>query len=240
MRISTYITTLAVALGTSGCTTSNTVPDNYAPAISLSSEWQKDFGITNRNLITTGRNPYFVLEPGFQLVLDGDDEQLIITVLNDTNTVDGIATRVVEEREWKEGKLVEVSRNFFAIDKNTADVFYFGEEVDMYKGDKVVGHEGSWQAGKDNAKPGMIMPGSPTVGMKYCQEVAPEVAMDRAMVISISETLKTSAGTFTKCLKTQEGSALNPEEKAFKIYAPGIGLIRDADFRLAKSGFVNK
>jgi Concanavalin A-like lectin/glucanases superfamily len=53
--------------------------------------------------------------------------ELTITVLNETKMVDGVETRVVEERETKGGKLKEVSRNYFAISKRTNDVFYFGE-----------------------------------------------------------------------------------------------------------------
>src|SRR4030066_232554 len=60
------------------------------------SSWQEEFGISQCNLLTTGRNAYFVLEPGFQLVLEGDDTRLQITVLEETKTVDGVITRVVE------------------------------------------------------------------------------------------------------------------------------------------------
>ena len=69
---------------------------------------------------------------------------------------------------------------------------------------------------------------------------SPKVAMDRAEVISLNETLKTPAGTFDKCLKTQEGSALEPTEKEFKTYAPGIGLIQDEDLLLTRYGFIKK
>jgi hypothetical protein len=86
--------------------------------------------------------------------------------------VEGVTTRIVEEREWKGGKLYEVARNFFAICPRTKDVFYFGEEVDFYKDDKITGHEGTWLAGKNGARAGLIMPGEPKVGMRYYQEIA--------------------------------------------------------------------
>ena len=82
-------------------------------------------------LVSIGRNPYFILEPGYVMVLRGGNEELTITVLNETKMVDGVETRVIEERETKGGILVEVSRNYFAIHKRTNDVFYFGEDVDM-------------------------------------------------------------------------------------------------------------
>ena len=189
---------------------------------------------------TTGRNEYFILEAGFQLVLEGGDTKLQITVLDETRNVDGVLTRVVEEREWKRGKLYEVARNYFAICEQTKDVFYFGEDVDFYENDKVVKHDGTWQAGKDGAKAGLIMPGTPKLKMKYYQEVAPQVAMDRAEIVSLTETCKTPAGTFTKCMKVKEGSAIDPRMTEYKYHAPGIGLVRDEDLRLVKYGFINR
>lgn len=200
--------------------------------------WQKEFGISERTLVPTGRNQYFILEPRFQLVLESENEKLAITVLDETREVDGVVTRVVEEREWKKGNLVEVSRNFFAIDPETADVFYFGEEVDMYNEGKLSSHQGAWLAGRNGARAGLMMPGKPKPGMKHYQEIAPGVAMDRAEIIDLDQTLKTPAGSFSKCLKTREGTSLNIFEKEFKTYAPGIGLIQDQTLLLTGHGFI--
>ncbi len=202
------------------------------------SAWQKEFGISNCNLLTTGRNQYFILEPGHQLVLEGDDEKVQITVLDETKTVDGVITRVVEEKEWKDGKLHEISRNYFAMCEQTKDVFYFGEDVDDYEDGKVVKHGGAWLAGTAGNRAGLIMPGTPKVGMKYYQEIAPGVAMDRAEIVSLDETCKTPAGTFSKCMKVKESNPLEAEEE-YKYYAPGIGLIRDEDLVLTKHGVVS-
>lgn len=200
--------------------------------------WQKDFDLSNRTLLPTGQNPYLILKPGFQLTFESEDEKLVITVLDTTMKVDGVVTRVVEEREWQNGQWVEVSRNFLAICKDTRDVFYFGEEVDDYENGQISGHGGAWRADSSDNKPGLIMPGSPKIGMAYFQEIAPGIAMDRAQILSLNETLTTPAGTFEHCLKTQEGSALKPQEKEFKFYAQGIGLLQDGDMRLVKYGFI--
>jgi hypothetical protein len=200
-------------------------------------QWQEKFDIASCNLMTTGRNAYFVLEPGFQLVLEGGDEKLQITVLPETHMVDGVVTRVVEEKEWKDEKLHEISRNYFAICEQTKDVFYFGEDVDYYKDGKVVRHDGSWLAGKNGNRAGLIIPGTPQVGMKYYQEIAPGMAMDRAEIVSLDETCKTPAGTFSKCMKVKESTPLNNDEED-KYHAPGIGLVRDADLRLIKYGVI--
>jgi hypothetical protein len=131
------------------------------------SQWREAFGLAKCNLLTTGRSTYFILEPGFQLVLEGDDTRLQITVLDETKTIDGVVTRVVEEREWKSGKLYEVARNYFALCEQTKDVFYFGEDVDFYEDGKVVKHDGTWHAGVNDNRAGLMMPGTPRPKMKY-------------------------------------------------------------------------
>lgn len=201
-------------------------------------QWQEEFGISKCNLLTTGRNQYQVLEPGFQLVLEGGGTKLQITVLNETRTVDGVATRVVEEKEWKDGQLYEIARNYFAICEQTRDVFYFGEDVDFYENGKVVKHDGSWLAGVNGNRAGLAMAGKPKLKMKYYQELAPGIAMDRAEIVSLDETCKTPAGTFSRCMKVKEGSAIDITANEYKYYAPEIGLIRDEDLRLVKYGFI--
>ncbi len=135
--------------------------------------WTAAFDVNKADLVSTGKNEYFILEPGFKLELHGGDTHLIITVLNETEMVDGVETRVVEERETKGGNLVEVSRNFFMIHPKTGDVYYFGEDVDIYKDGKVVSHESAWRSGVDGAKFGLQIPGKPKLNQGYYQEVAP-------------------------------------------------------------------
>jgi hypothetical protein len=226
------------AIGTSGCDVVEQPVGIIAQQ--LGGSFQQEFGMAQCALSPTGSNAYFILEPGHQLVLEGADAKLEITVLDETRVVDGITTRVVEEREWIDGQLYEVARNFFAICPATKDVFYFGEDVDFYKDGRVTGHSGTWLAGQNGAKAGLIMPGTPKVGMRYYQEIAPDVAMDRAEVITLDDTCTTPAGTFKNCLKTREGNALNIWEIEHKRYAPGIGLLQDADLLLTKYGNVLK
>ena len=197
-----------------------------------------DQPLENCNFASTGKNDYFILEPGYQVILEGeeDDEkiQLIMSVMNETKIVDGVETSVVEEKETEGGNLVEVSRNYFAMCQPTNNAIYFGEDVDMYEDGKVVSHEGAWLAGQNGAKAGMIMPGKVEVGLKYYQEIAPGVAEDRAEIVSVNDTLDTPAGTFSQVLKTEETNPLKPGEKEFKFYAPRIGLIQDEALKLVK------
>jgi len=215
-----------------------------SPSTSLSTgqttaeEWMTSFDLENCDFASSGENSYFVLEPGYQVILggqeDGEELQLVMTVLNETKLVDGIETRVVEEKETEGGNLVEVSRNYFAICKPKNNAIYFGEDVDMYEDGIIVNHEGAWLAGQNGSKAGMIMPGKVEVGLKYYQEIAPGVAEDRAEIISVNDTLDTPAGTFNQVLKTEETNPLKPGEKEFKFYAPGIGLIQDEAIKLVK------
>jgi len=200
-----------------------------------SGEWTSHFLMEGDELVSIGRNPYFILEPGYQMVLEGGGTQLIITVLNETKIVDGVQTRVVEERETKNGQLIEVARNYFAISRRTNDVFYFGEDVDMYKDGKVANHNGSWLSGVEGGKFGLMMPGRPLANASYYQEVVPNVAMDRATIMSTTEPVKTPAGEFVNCLKVKETTPLEHLSE-YKYYAPGIGMVSDGKMQLVRAG----
>lgn len=83
-----------------------------------------------------GSNPHFILRPGYQLTLEGDEdgvsEKLIATVLDQTKNISvpgygTVTARVVEEQHFAAGTMVELSNNYFAICDKTNDVYYFGE-----------------------------------------------------------------------------------------------------------------
>jgi len=198
--------------------------------------WTTEFGVEAGELASTGRNPYFVLVPGYQLVLEDGEDRLVISVLAETKVVDGVETRVVEERESEDGELVEVSRNFFAISKRTNSVFYFGEEVDNYKGGQVANHAGRWLSGEKGARFGLMMPGQALLKARYYQEQAPGEAMDRAEIVSLDATLETPEAKFEHCLVTEETTPLEPRERERKTYAPGVGLLQDGSMKLVHHG----
>lgn len=202
--------------------------------------WTDTFHVSGCAWSSTGRNDYFILEPGYQEVLETHmgkrSSHLEITVLNETRTVGGVETRIVEERESHNGRLVEISRNYFAVCGPGNDVFYFGEEVDIYKNGKIAGHEGGWTANTGGAKAGLFMPARPLLGARFYQELAPNVAMDRVEIVSETESLKTPAGAFHDCLKIEETTPLEPHVKEYKIFARGVGIIQDEDLVLVKYG----
>jgi hypothetical protein len=210
------------------------------------------FALERCTFEATGRNAHFSIQPGYRLFLagndDGEEVELLITVLEETRrirfvTERGVAltvrARVVEEREWKDGALVEVSRNFFARCKETSDVYYFGEDVDIYEDGVVVSHDGAWLAGKDGALPGLIMPGTFLLGSRYFQERAPGVAEDRAEHVAMGLAVKTPAGTFRNCVKVVETTPLEPGAQSIKQYCPGIGLVADGAVLLVGVDFAD-
>jgi len=206
-------------------------PAETAPAPEQEKKWTDSFAQENCTFSSIGRNRFFILAPGHQLVLQSRTEKVVITVLDKTRKIGGVKTRVVEEREEQNGELKEVSRNFFAVCREHGDVFYFGEEVDIYEDDRIVKHSGQWRADEKNSRAGIIMPGTILLGARHYQEISPN-AMDRAEIISDDVTMKTPAGTFKNCIRVEETSGIDPDEKCYKTYAPGLGLIQDEDLVL--------
>jgi len=210
-----------------------------------------DFSWEDCTFQAWGGNPFFILRPGRQLyysnqqcVAEGECdelEELWITVLDRVRTIvlteDGrkipIRTRVVEEKETADGELVEISRNFFSTCRPSNDVYYFGEEVDIYENGKIVSHDGAWLAGRHRAEPGIIMPESAfLLGSRYYQEIAPGVALDRAEHIAFDLELQTPAGRFEDCIQIRETTPLEPGAESMKFYCPRVGLVADGELIL--------
>jgi hypothetical protein len=220
-----------VALSTSGINGTNVMPAQTKSQ--AASGWRDMFDVNKSNLGPTGTNPYITMQPGRVLKLKHGNDTLTVTILPETQPIDGVTAGILEERETKNGKLVEVSRNFMATDKSTGDVYYFGEDVDNYKNGRVVDHGSAWRAGVAGARFGLMIPAKPIVGQKFYQEIAPKVAMDRVEVVSIDETVKTPAGVFEHCVHLRETTPLE-RDVSHKFYAPGIGMIKDDEFELAE------
>jgi hypothetical protein len=206
-------------------------------------QFTTDFRIEDCTFSDRGRNPYFSLNPGDVLTLAGGGVDLQITVLSETRVVSfrtargvrlSVRTRVVEERESQGGSLREVSRNFFARCQETNDIHYFGEDVDIFEAGGI-SHAGAWLAGKDGALPGVIMPGTFLLGSRYFQELAPNVAQDRAEHVAMGLPVKVPSGAFDSCVEVFETTALEPNAKSTKRYCPGIGLVFDDGLELVRS-----
>ena len=220
-------------------------------------QFTRDFDLRRCTWAWNGsENRYFPLRGSLQAILAGEEEddgelvdvQVEITVLRQTRRIsfdlpgDGRVTaiaRIVQEREWIDDELVEVSRNFFARCRQTGDVFYFGEEVDLYEDGEIVGHDGAWLAGRNGALPGIIMPGRFLLGSRYYQEVAPGVALDRGENVAMGLTFDTPAGTFHDCVLVIDTNELSPDSAGDeKTYCPGLGLVGDESLVLQEYGQV--
>lgn len=220
---------------------------SLATAGKVEPEFTQDFSLERCTFSNRGGNTFFNLDPGTFSVLEGEDDGelvlLRITALNATRpvvfrTAGGrllrVETRVIEEREWTDGELVEVSRNYFARCRETGDVLYFGEDVDIYENGVVVSHAGAWLAGAQGALPGLIMPGTFLLGSRYFQEVAPGVALDRAEHAAMNLELDVPFGALESCVEIVETTPLEPRSQSIKIYCPGVGLTVDSGVELAE------
>ncbi|MFX1394030.1 MAG: hypothetical protein ACFFAH_10690 [Promethearchaeota archaeon] len=202
-------------------------------------------GDHNFSSISWGKvnNTYFNLTIGYQIILEGEEEgdhiKVVITVLNRTENVSGIETRVVEEREFEDGEIIEISYNYIAICNETNDIIYFGEAVDNYEGGVFKSHEGAWRADTPDNEPGILMPGMFILSDRYYQEYAPEDALDRAENIGSGITFSTPLGIKSDCILTKESTPLEPTILEYKAYAPGIGIIADENLVITSEGIVS-
>jgi hypothetical protein len=188
---------------------------------------QKDYAprINPADFTTTIDNKYFTLEPGTTFIYEGGAEQRgEMTVTSDIKKVMGVECVIVDHKEWESGKLVERTYDWFAQDKK-GTVWYFGEDTKEYENGKVVSTKGSWEAGVDGAKPGIIMPADPKVGESYRQEYYPGEAMDMAEVLSLNESATVPYGSFDDLLLTKDWTPLEPGFVEHNYYAAGVGLV---------------
>jgi hypothetical protein len=146
----------------------------------------------------------------------------VMTVTHDTRKVMGVECVVVDDRGFEGGKLIEKTYDWFAQDSKGA-VWYFGEDTAEYENGKVTSTSGSWEAGVDGAKPGILMKADPKVGQSYFQEHDPGEAMDTARVLSTDTSVTVPYGSFDHALETKEYTPLQPGFSERKYYVRGVG-----------------
>jgi len=191
---------------------------------------------TNPTLID---NSFFPLIPGTArtYLAEGEDEveTVVIEVTDATRIVGGVNSRVVRDRVFVEGLLIEDTHDWFAQD-DAGNVWYMGEEVDNYEYDDEgelieIDHDGAWETGRDVAEtgsialPGYQMKAAPMVGNIYHQEYYVGEAEDMAEVLALNAPVTLDDGTMYSCLQTRDFTPLEPGVNEHKFYAPGIGLV---------------
>jgi hypothetical protein len=210
----------------------------FAPANAGSKKFTSDF-VGENSFATTGNNYFLPLIPGLFQLLETKNHRVkvLVTVTDRTKMIDGAETRIVREHEEKDGVLTEISDNYEAVSTKTNAVYYFGEYATQYKDGKVVGHKGSWEAGKNGAQFGMLMPGVPLLAAKFLQENAAPIALDRSQIIEEGVTIDTPAGTLKNCLRVYDTDGLDPQAPPEnKIYCHGIGNVVDENLTVTKYG----
>ena len=178
-------------------------------------------------------NPLLPLAYLKQDILEGTEggvktrvERTMMPKIRKTFTIAGqkVESLVMEDREFKDGKLAEVTLDYFAQD-DEGTVYYLGEDVDEYENGKVVNHEGAWLLGKDTQTPGVMIPAHPKVGDKFKSEDVNKEIHEDDEIVSVSETVSVPAGTYENCVKVKETLADGTTE--FKFHAPGVGWVRE-------------
>lgn len=172
---------------------------------------------------TVAPNPYLILVPGYTRQYRSEDEQITVTVTRSKVVIDGVTCIVVQDISKSGSRVNEVTQDFFAQDIE-GNVWYFGELSTAYHAGELPSMDGSFKAGIDDAKPGIVMPAMPMVGMTYREEFALGEAEDLAKVLSVTASESVPAASCSRnCVRTRNFSPLEPDAVENKFYAPGIG-----------------
>ena len=184
--------------------------------------------INPADFISGVNNPYFPLPPGRTLVYEGqtsqgfEHDEFIIT--HKTKVIQGVTCIQVHDLVYLDGVLAEDTLDWFAQD-NQGNVWYFGENTGELVDGRFVTLDGTFTAGVNRDKAGIIMKAHPMVGDFYRQEFSLDNAEDFADVIKLNAIVKVPVGTFKNCLQTQETTPLETSLLEQKFYAVGIGNI---------------
>src|SRR5687767_6390399 len=116
-------------------------------------------------------NPYLPFIIGTRWVYEGtgdaEGEVTTVEVLDETRTLMGVVCTVVSDEVTRDGEPIEITKDWFAQDRD-GNVWYFGEETAEYENGEVVSTAGAWEAGVDDAQPGIVMPAE--IGRAPCRE----------------------------------------------------------------------
>jgi hypothetical protein len=173
-------------------------------------------------------NPWFPLKPGtvytYQGVKNGKPSREVLRVTHRTKTIQGVPCVVVDDRLYVKGHLAERTTDWYSQDAK-GNVWYFGEATaELDKSGKVTTTEGSWQAGRDGAKAGILMPAKPRPRQTGRQEYYKGHAEDRFRVL----------GYLGKnALLIEETTRLEPDVVDHKLYVRGTGTVLE---RTVKGG----
>jgi len=187
--------------------------------------------INPANFVDSVTNIYFPLTPGtvytYTAQTENETESIVVSILSETKTILGVKCTVVRDVVSIDDQVIEDTYDWYAQDKD-GNVWYMGEDVSNYEDGKLEDKEGSFEAGVDGAKPGIIMLAYPVLEMPYRQEYYFGKAEDWGKVVEKGVSVTVPYGTFENCLKTADWNALEPDAPVeYKYYAPGIGVSKE-------------
>ena len=220
-----WLTTIAVTLAVAA------VPSGGAAAQANCSAPlpQGDEAVTldPADFVTAIDNPSWPMAPGSRWVYretssGGPGQKVVVTVKSRTKEVLGIAATVVHDEVTEDGALVEDTFDWYAQDV-CGNVWYLGENTREFEDGHVVSTAGSWEAGVDDAQPGVIAPSDPEIGFTYRQEFRADEAEDVATTLSLAEQVTVPFGHVDTVRMTRETTPLEPRLLEYKWYAPGVG-----------------
>ena len=176
-------------------------------------------------------NPWFPLPVGrtfvYSGVKDGKAAVDVVTVTGRTRVLDGVRTRVVEDRLLLDGRLAERTSDYYAQDA-CGNVWYFGEDTaELDRNGRVVDRSGSFHAGVDGAQPGVFMQAEPQLNRRFRQEWFRGEAEDTYRVVDRDSVVRVPYGHFRHALRTEESTALEPGVLDNKHYVRGIGEVEE-------------
>jgi hypothetical protein len=177
-------------------------------------------------------NPWYPLKPGTVYRYRGREGKKhttnVVRVTHRRKRIQGVPCVVVRDQVFTEGRLTEDTLDWFSQDSH-GTVWYFGEATrELDRHGHVTSREGSWKAGRDGAKAGIIMPAHPRVGYSARQEYYKGHAEDHFKVIRRHASVTVPYGHFHKrALLTREHTPLEPGVVDHKYYVRGIGEVKE-------------
>jgi len=174
-------------------------------------------------------NPYLPFPVGRTLtyrgIKDGVTQTDVVHVTSDTRVLEGITAVAVSDVATHAGKLLEKTTDWYAQDKQ-GNVWYLGERTAAYSHGHV-DHSGSWLAGVHDGEPGIVMKAHPQVPVAYRQEFLRGQAEDTAWIVNRGGSFKLPFTVVHNVVTSYEFTVLEPTVLDKKIYAPGLGIVRE-------------
>src|SRR5438132_10112333 len=186
------------------------------------------------NFVRHVTNPFLPLPPGQTFVYEGHTKDGFVhndfIVTRKTKVILGVTCTEVHDVVYLDGELAEDTLDWYAQD-NQGNVWYFGDSTAEFEDGRPATVEGSFTAGVNGDKPGIIMEAHSVPGDFYRQEFALANAEDNALVVSLDATVNVRAGLFPHCVKPKDTTPLEPHAREHKDYAAGVGNVLTVDVR---------